>query len=77
MKKPKVPFYQDKEFIKAHFKNLKKGSKLGVADNFPKEVDEVRKDLQPVFKEARQERKLACFNVENSLFKARSTMDQK
>lgn len=60
----KVSFYQDKEFIKAHIKNLRKGSKFGVADDFPKEVDKVRKDLQPVLKKAKQERKLAFFNVE-------------
>ena len=33
-------------------------------DDFPKGVDEVRKVLQPVLKKARQERKLAFFNVE-------------
>ena len=67
----KVSFYQDKNFIKAHIKNLKKGSKLGVADDFPKEVDEIRKDLQPVLKKARQEKKLAFFNVEKLIIDGR------
>ena len=60
----KVSFYQDKELIKSHIKNLKKGSKLGVADDYPKEVEQIRKDLQPALKKARQEKKLAFFNVE-------------
>jgi len=60
----KVSFYKDKEFIKAHIKNLKRGAKFGVTDDFPKEVDDVRKALQPIRKKALQERKMAFFNVE-------------
>ena len=59
--KAKVSFFQDKEFIKAQIKNLRKGAKLEVADDFPREVDEVRKELQPILKKARQEKKLAFF----------------
>ena len=59
--KAKVSCFQDKEFIKAQIKNLRKGAKLGVADDFPREVCEVRKELQPVLKKARQEKKLAFF----------------
>ena len=47
----KVSLYQDKEFIKSQIKNLRKGAKCGVADDFPLEVDEIRKDLQPVLNE--------------------------
>lgn len=43
---------------------MKEGSKLGMADDFAKEVDEVTKDLQPVLKKVRQERKLAFLNEE-------------
>ena len=50
----KVSSFQDKEFIKAHIKNLRKGAKLGVADDFLKVADEVRKVLQPALKKARQ-----------------------
>ena len=64
-------------FVKAHIRIPRKGAKLGVADDFPKELDEVRKELQSVLKKARQERKLACFNVENSLSTAGSTTDRK
>ena len=67
----KVSFFQDKEFIKAHIKNLRKGAKLGVADDFRREVDEVRKELQPVLKKARQERKLAFFNIEKLIIDGR------
>ena len=63
----KVSFYQDKEFIKSHTKDIRKGSKYGVADDFPREVDEIRKDLQPVLKKARSEQKTAFFNVEKLL----------
>lgn len=39
--------FQDKEFIKAHIKKkLRNGAKLGEADDFPREVDEVRKVLR-------------------------------
>ena len=60
----KISFFQDKEFIKSHIKDLPKGVKYGVADDFPKEVDEIRKALYPVLKKARQEKKMAFFNVE-------------
>ena len=60
----KVTFFQDKEFIKSHIKNLPKGAKYGVADDFPKEVDAIRKALQPKLKQARGEKKMAFFNVE-------------
>ena len=60
----KVSFFQDKEFIKSCIKNLPKGKKYGVADDFPKEVDEIRKKLLPVLKKAKEQRKMAFFNVE-------------
>ena len=50
----KVSSFQDKGFIKAYIKNLRKGAKLGVADDFLKVADEVRKVLQPALKKARQ-----------------------
>ena len=63
----KVSFYQDKEFIKSHIKNIRKGAKYGVADDFPQEVKEFRKELQPVLKRARSDQKAAFFNVEKLL----------
>lgn len=38
-----------------------------MADDFPREVDETRKDLQPVLKKAQSEQKSAFFNVEKLL----------
>lgn len=62
-----MSFYQDKEFINCHIKDIRKGAKYGVADDFPREVDEIRKDLQPVLRKARREQKTAFFNVEKLL----------
>ena len=39
----KLSTYQDKNFIKSFIKNLPKGSNIGIVDDFPKEVDEMRK----------------------------------
>ena len=61
----KVKFFQDKEFIKSHIKDLPKRAKYGVADDFPKELDPIKKALQPKLKQAKEERKIAFFNVEN------------
>ena len=33
----------DKAFIKSFIKNLKKGRSLGISDDFPKEVEDIRK----------------------------------
>ena len=42
-----VSFFKDKEFVKSHIKNIPKGKKYGVADDFPNEleVEEIRKTL--------------------------------
>lgn len=44
-------------------KNLPKGSKYGISDDYPKEIDEIRKKLYPVLKAAKKEKKSAYFNV--------------
>jgi len=59
-----VSFYQDKKSIKSHIKDIRKGSKYGVADDFPIEVDEIK---NPVLRKARSEQKTAFFNVEKLL----------
>lgn len=76
----KVSFFQDKEFIKSRIKNLPKGKKYGVSDDFPREVDEIRKTLQPVLKRAKGEKKMAFFNVEkliieNAVYRGPETKD--
>ena len=60
----KVSFFKDKQQIKSHIKHLPKGKRFGVADDFPKEVDEIRKELYPVLKQAKRDHKTAFFNVE-------------
>ena len=60
----KVSQYQDKNLIKSFIKNLPKGSKYGISDDYPKEIDEIRKKLYPVLKAAKKEKKSAYFNVD-------------
>ena len=60
----KVSFFKDKQQIKSHIKHLPRGKSFGVADDFPKEVDEIRKELYPVLKQAKREHKTAFLNVE-------------
>ena len=60
----KVSFFKDKQQIKSHIKHLPRGKKFGVADDFPKEVDEIRKELYPVLKKAKRDHKTAFFNIE-------------
>ena len=59
----KVSFFKDKQQIKSHIKHLPRGKRFGVADDLPKEVDEIRKELYPVLKQAKREHKTAFFNV--------------
>ena len=60
----KVSFFKDKQQITSHIKHLPRGIRFGVADDFPKEVDEIRKELYPVLKQAKRNHKTAFFNVE-------------
>ena len=60
----KLSSFHDKEFIKSFIKNLTKGRNVGISDDFPKEVEEMRKKLYPVLKAAKQEKRTAFFKVE-------------
>ena len=60
----KVSFFKDKKLIKSYIKNLPKGRRYGVADDFPNEVEEIRKALYPLLKKAKQDKKKAFFNIE-------------
>ena len=55
--------YQNKEFIRSFYKNLK-GTKIGISDDFPREVEEIHKTLYPVLKQAKREQKRAFFNFD-------------
>ena len=59
-----VSFFKDKQQIKSHIKHLPRGKNFGVADEFPKEVDEIRKELYTVLKQAKRDHKTAFLNVE-------------
>ena len=60
----KLSSFHDEEFVQSFIKNLTKGRNLGISDDFPKEVEEMRKKLYPVLKAAKQEKRTAFFKVE-------------
>jgi len=60
----KLSTYQDNNFIKSFIKNLPIGTNVGISDDFPKEVDEIRRKLYPVLKAVKREKKEAYFKVE-------------
>ena len=60
----KLTDFQDKVFIKSFIKNLPRGTGFGISDDFPKEVDEIRKKLYPILKAAKREKKAADLNVQ-------------
>jgi len=43
--------------LKISNKHLPSGKKFGVADDYPKEVDEIRRELYPVMKKAKRDHK--------------------
>jgi len=55
--------FQDKFSIKSFIKNLPRGTRFGVSDEFPKDVFEVRKVLYPIPKVAKCKKNTAYFNV--------------
>ena len=60
----KLSSFHDEEFVQSFIKNLTKGRNLGISDDFPKEVEEMRKKLYPVLKAAKQEKHTAFLKVE-------------
>ena len=63
----KFSFFKDKQQIKSHIKHLPRENNFGVADDFLKEVDEIRKELYPVLKQAMREHKTAIFKMEKPI----------
>ena len=55
-------FFQDKEFVWSFIKNLK-GSNIAIANDYPKEIENIHKTLYPVLKKAKQEKNTAFFKV--------------
>ncbi|KAL9960118.1 hypothetical protein ACROYT_G033527 [Oculina patagonica] len=60
----KMSFFKDKGRIFQHVKNINPALKIGVADDFPKEIEDMRKELLPVLKKAKKQNKRASFNVD-------------
>ena len=46
--------YQDKEYVRKSA-YLLKGTRIGIAEQFPKEIAETRKRLYPIMKKAKQD----------------------
>ena len=59
----KFSFYQDKEYVWSFVKNLK-GTKIGIANDYPREIDKIHQTLYPVFKKAKQAKQKAFFKVD-------------
>ena len=55
--------YQDKEFVRSFYKNLK-GTDIGISDDFPKEIEDIHKTLYPVLKKAKRDQQKAFFNFD-------------
>ena len=54
--------YQDKEFVWSFVKNLK-GTNIEIANDFPKEIEEIQSKLYPVLKKAKKVKQSAFFKV--------------
>ena len=63
-------FYQEKEFVRSFCKNLK-GTDIGIAHDFPREIEEIHKTLYPVLKKAKREQQRAYFNFDKLIIDGR------
>ena len=59
----KFSHYQDKEFVWSFVKNLK-GTNIGISDDFPKEIDDIHKDLYQVFRKFKDAKKKVHFKFD-------------
>ena len=60
----KLIFYKDKSRIFQYTKNIDRSTKIGVAEDYPKEIDNIRKELLSVLSKAKKENAQAAFNVD-------------
>jgi len=65
----KFSFYKDMEYMWSFVKNLK-GRGIGIANDFPKEIDEIHQKLYPVLKEAKKTGQKASFKVDKLIISA-------
>ena len=56
----KFSHYQDKEFVWSFVKNLK-GTNIGIANDFPKEIEEIQSKLYPRLKEGEESQAICIF----------------
>ncbi len=54
----KFNYHQDREFVRINAKKLK-GTKIGISEQFPEEIESIRKTLYPELKKAKAEGKKA------------------
>ncbi len=54
----KFNYHQDREYVRLNTKKLK-GTNIGVSEQFPEEIESIRKTLYPELKKARAEGKRA------------------
>jgi len=59
----KFSFYQDKQFVWSSVKNLK-DTGIGLAHDYPKEIDDIHAKLYPVLKKAKRDKQQAFFKVD-------------
>ena len=59
----KFSFYQDKEYVWSFVRNLK-DSGIGMANDFPREIDKIHEKLYPVLKSAKKAKQKAYFKVD-------------
>ena len=59
----KFSFYQDKEYVWSFVRNLK-DSGIGIANDFPREIDKIHEKLYPVLKSAKRAKQRAYFKVD-------------
>jgi hypothetical protein len=54
----KFNYHQDREFVRQNARKLK-GTNIGVSEQFPQEIETIRKSLYPELKKAKSEGKRA------------------
>ena len=59
-----MSFFKDKSRIFKYVKNIDRSTKIGVADDFPKEIEKIRKTLFLVLKDTKKKNDKAELNVD-------------
>lgn len=62
----KFSFYQDKEYVWSFVRNLK-DTGIGIANDFPREIDKIHEKLYPVLKSAKKAKQKAYFKIDKRI----------